>query len=166
LTWTCSRCGAEHSGVPLDWAFSEPWHWNGGNGPQDWISEDLCSWTDDEGDPAFFIRGVLPIPVTGSEDVLAYGVWSSLSRESFERIFQLWDDPARVEEQPYFGWLSNSLPGYPETLNLPLEVATHELHLRPTFRLHDGEHPLIREQREGIARGRVFEIAELNLHPS
>jgi hypothetical protein len=164
LGWTCSRCGAEHEGVPLDWAYNEPWHWNGGNAPDDWITEDLCAWTDDAGDPAFFIRGVLPIPVLGSDDVFGYGVWSSLSRRSFERVVELWDEPARVDEPPYFGWLSNSLPGYPETVSLPLDVITEELDKRPTLRLHDGDHPLIREQRQGMTRERLLELTELNLH--
>jgi hypothetical protein len=164
--WTCSRCGAEHEGVPLDLAFDEPWHWNGGNASDDWISDDLCAWTDDVGEPAFFIRGVLPIRVLDSDEVFGYGVWSSLSRRSFERVVELWDDPARVEEPPYFGWLSNSLPGYPETVSLPLDVITEELDQRPTFRLHEGDHPLIREQHHGITRDRVVEIAELNLHPA
>jgi hypothetical protein len=30
--------------------------------------------------------------------------------------------------------------------------------------LHEGDHPLIREQREGISQKRVLEIAELHLH--
>jgi hypothetical protein len=164
LGWTCSRCGAEHEGIPLDWVYNEPWHWNGGNAPDDWITEDLCAWTDDAGDPAFFIRGVLPIPVLGSDDVLGYGVWSSLSRRSFDRVVELWDEPARVAEPPYFGWLSNSLPGYPETVSLPLDVITEELDKRPTLRLHDGDHPLIREQQQGMTRERLLELTELNLH--
>jgi hypothetical protein len=81
-------------------------------------------------------------------------------------VVELWDDPARVNERPYFGWLSNSLPGYPETLSLPLDVVTPALELRPSFLLHDGDHPLVREQREGITTDRVRELAELNLHPA
>ena len=50
----------------------------------------------------------------------------------------------------YFGWFSNALPGYPDTLNLPLEVVTQELEYRPELVLSEGDHPLIREQREGI----------------
>src|SRR5439155_1271616 len=80
------------------------------------------------------------------------------SRLSFERVLELWDDPARTEEPAYFGWLSNSLPNYPETLNLPASVVTAELELRPNIVLHDGEHPLVREQREGITVERLLEL--------
>jgi hypothetical protein len=140
-------------------------YWDGGRDPQDFLSEDLCRWTDDDGKPGYFIRGVLSIPVHESRDELRYGIWSSLSEQSFERIVQLWEDRSRTKEEPYFGWLSNSLPGYPETLNLPLSVVTDALNLRPRLVLQDSNHPLAHEQRQGIPIKRVREIAELNLHP-
>jgi len=107
---------------------------------------------------------VLYIPVADSDQPLGYGVWSSLSKESFERVYDLWDDPKRTDEPPYFGWLSNSLPGYPETRSLPLDVVTAEFDKRPSLLLHDGDHPLIDEQRAGITMERVREVAELNMH--
>jgi hypothetical protein len=121
-------------------------------------------WTDDDGSLHYFIRGVLRIPVVDGDEDFAYGVWSSLSKDSFNRVNELWDDPARVDEPAYFGWLSNSLPGYDETLNLPLDVITEALELRPALQLHDGDHELIREQQEGITAARVREIAELGFH--
>jgi hypothetical protein len=165
LRWTCSRCGAEHEGVPLDWAYDRPTYWDGPRNDDDWLAEDLCTWTDDAGERSYFIRGVLYIPIEDTGETLGYGVWSSLSEASFERVYKLWDDPARVDEDPYFGWLSNSLPGYPETLNLPLDVVVQEIDARPSLVLHEGDHPLIEEQRRGISMERVHEIAELNLHP-
>jgi hypothetical protein len=150
--------------LPLDWGFDEPIYWDGGRTEHDRLTSDLCSWTDDRGDPNFFIRGVLKVPVLGTGDVLGYGVWSSLSESSFNRAVELWDDPDRIDEPPYFGWLSNSLPGYPETLNLKVDVITRHLDFRPDIELHDVDHPLIREQREGITVERVREIAELNMH--
>jgi hypothetical protein len=155
-----------HDGVPLDWAYDRPIYWDGPRSADDWLSEDLCAWTDDGGRRTYFIRGVLHVPIAERRETLGYGVWSSLSESSFERAYELWDDPARVEEEPYFGWLSNSLPGYPETLNLPLDVVVEALDRRPSLVLHDGDHPLIEEQRRGISLERVREIAELNLHPS
>jgi hypothetical protein len=128
------------------------------------LSRDLCVWTDLDGQRNYFIRGVLEIPVLETGECFKYGVWSSLSAESFTRVFELWDDPRRTKEPAYFGWLSNSLPGYPETLGLPADVITGTLELRPTIVLHEGHHPLIREQREGISTERVRELAELGFH--
>jgi hypothetical protein len=164
LRWTCSRCGAEHEGIPLDWAYDAPAYWDGEKTEDDLLTEDLCTLRDDEPKLNFFIRGVLEIPIEGTDERLGYGVWSTLSKDSFERVVHLWDDPARTEEPPYFGWLSNSLPGYPETLSLPLDVVVQELEKRPLFVLHEGDHPLIEEQQRGISMARVQEIAELNMH--
>ncbi len=162
--WTCHTCGEEHEGVPLDWAYDEPVYWDGGGSEHDRLSSDLCVWTDPDGQRNYFIRGVLELRVRETDDCFVYGVWSSLSEESFNRVVELWDDPRRTKEPAYFGWLSNSLPGYPETLSLQVDVVTGALELRPAILLHDGDHPLIREQREGISMDRVREIAELGFH--
>jgi hypothetical protein len=164
LRWRCSVCGEEHEGLPLDWSNNAPSQWDGGKSKDDRLTEDLCWWTDDAGQAAYFIRGVLHVPVPELEDTLRWGVWSSLSRQSFDRVLELWDDPARTQEPPYFGWLSNRIAGYPDTLNLPLDVITAELDLRPVFVLHDGEHPLIDEQRNGITLDRVLDLVGPRLH--
>jgi hypothetical protein len=164
VRWTCSRCGKEHVGLPFDWAFDSPMYWDGGRTEDDWLTEDLCVWTDDEPKLNYFIRGVLEIPVEGSEQKLGYGVWSSLSEDSFKQVVQHWDDPARTEQGPYFGWLSNSIPGYPDTRSLPLDVVIQEVETRPLFVLQEGDHPLIAEQREGITTERVRAIAEEQMH--
>ena len=166
LRWTCHTCGEEHEGLPLDWAFDRPTYWDGGRGPDDGLSSDLCTWTDDDGTLNYFIRGVLHVPIRGGDETLRYGVWSSLSEQSLGRVLELWDDPRRVHEPPYFGWLANSLPGYPQTLNLSVDVVTAELELPPAIVLHDGDHPLAREQRHGITMERVREIAALHMHSS
>lgn len=165
-TWLCHRCGEEHEGLPLDWAYDVPAYWEGPQAEGDYLSEDLCVWTDDGGERCYFVRGILPIPVRDTAEVFAYGVWSSLSERSFERFLERWDDEQREDEPPYFGYLSNNLPGYPGTLNLHLAVTTRSVTLRPSFvLLPRGEgHPLIDEQWQGITWARVQEIAELNWH--
>ena len=141
-------------------------YWEGPRSNDDWLSEDLCVWTDDAGKLNYFIRGVLYLPILDSDadQQLGYGLWSSLSRESFKRVVDLWDDPKRIDGAPYFGWLSNSLPGYPGTRSLPLDVVVQEIDKRPSLVLHDGDHPLVAEQRNGITLERAREIAELNMH--
>ena len=65
---------------------------------------------------------------------------------------------------PYFGWLANSPSGYPDTRGLAVDVVTTKLELRPQLVLHDADHPLVHQQRDGITLDRVRRIAELNLH--
>lgn len=64
-----------------------------------------------------------------------------------------------------FGWLSTALPIYPlETLSLPTLVHTRPVGLRPLVELEPSDHPLAIEQRNGITRARVQELAEAILH--
>ena len=72
----------------------------------------------------------------------------------------MWNDAARAEEPPYFGWFSTSLPGYPETLNLKTLVHTRAVGLVPWIELEPTDHPLAVEQRTGITWERIREIAE------
>jgi hypothetical protein len=166
VQWTCNRCGGVHEGRPLDWGYDAPIYWHELTPEQrarGKLSEDLCVILDDDGEH-FFIRGVLPIPVRTSGEEFRYGVWTSLSEKSFRRVVELWNDPKRTEEPPYFGWLSNSIAGYPETLNLKTNVHTRDLNLRPTIELQPTDHPLAVEQREGITPDRLQELVELQLH--
>jgi hypothetical protein len=168
VQWTCSRCGRVHEGQPRDWAFDAPDYWHTlspAERSRGKLSEDLCVIRDDDGEH-FFIRGVLPIPVAGSDDEFRYGVWTTLSETSFMRVLELWDDPKRSEEPPYFGWLSNRISGYPETLNLKTNVRTAALDLRPTIDLQPTDHPLALEQRDGMTTERLQEIVELRFHES
>jgi hypothetical protein len=164
MRWTCSACGEEHDDLPFDWAFESPVYWDGPKGPNDELTDDLCVWTDADDRECYFVRGLVELPVHGAEQTFNYGVWSSLSRASYERTLELWDDPVRVDEPPYFGWLSNDIAEFPGALSLPLDVVTRSVELRPVFLLHEGDHPLVRAQREGIPWDFVVDLAVRNLH--
>ena len=112
----------------------------------------------------FFIRGLVEIPVIDGEGPFAWGVWASLSKASFDRSRELWEEPKRVNETSYFGWFSNSLAGYPETLNLKVAVHSRAVGVRPFLELEATDHPLAKEQVNGITVARVQEIAERMHH--
>jgi hypothetical protein len=166
MRWTCSRCGEVHVGLLLDLACDAPiyWEWLSPDerDEQGRLNEDLCEIRHGEQTDRF-VRGVLELPVRGSEEAFRYGVWTSLGEESFSEVLALWDDP-RQDGREYFGWLSNRLRGYPDTLNLKATVHTRTGGLRPTILLAPSDHPLALEQRSGITMERVREIVELNLH--
>jgi hypothetical protein len=164
MPWQCSWCGGEHAALPFDWIYEEPDYWDGGRSGDDHLAENYCTWTDDSDVLCHFVRGLIEIPILGSTDVFAYGAWASVSKESFDRVHELWDVEPPVDEPGFFGWLSSSLPGYAETLNLPLDVVMRGRGTRPAFVLRDADHDLVREQREGITIDRVREIAELHMH--
>ncbi|MFJ5231016.1 DUF2199 domain-containing protein [Kitasatospora sp. NPDC088391] len=108
----------------------------------------------------FFVKGLIEIPVLGSAEVFSWGVWVSLSRDNFGRALERWETPGREGEPPYFGWLSTELPIYsPDTVNLRTRVHTRPVGERPYVELEPTDHPLAVEQRTGITRDRVHEIA-------
>lgn len=119
------------------------------------INSDMCVIDNEH----FFVVGNLELPVKDSDQVFSWDIWVSLSEENFGRAYELWEDPSREEEPPYFGWLSSSLPMYPETLSLKTHVHTREVGQRPYIELEPTDHPLAIEQREGISLERVHEFA-------
>jgi hypothetical protein len=159
----CSCCGEYHDHLPLNYGVPAPIYWSEelAKDKNSELGQDLCII---EGEH-FFIKGNVEIPIRDFNEIFAYSIWVSLSSENFERAVKLWNDPKRVEEEPYFGWFSCQLPSYPDTLNLKTLVHTRELGVVPYIELEPTEHPLAIEQREGITMERVKEIAELNLHP-
>lgn len=106
----------------------------------------------------FFVRGCLDIPVFGEEDRFSWGVWVSLSKDSFHQFIRHFDQPKRSHIGPFFGWLSAALPLYPDTLSLKTRVHLRDDGIRPYIELEPTDHPLAVEQRNGIPVSRVAEI--------
>ncbi|MCZ4121990.1 DUF2199 domain-containing protein [Streptomyces sp. H39-S7] len=164
LGFLCSSCGEHHEELPMSYSTTAPdiWEPAHANDPDSVLSSDQCVIRNQ----AFFVRGLIELPVIGSTDVFAWGVWISLSRESFARASELWETPGRETERPYFGWLSTELSLYPEsTTDLKTNVHTRPVGRRPRVELEPTEHPLAVEQRTGITPERVRQIAEAVLHP-
>lgn len=162
--WKCSCCGEVHDSIPNSFAFDEPIYWGNRRrffAPKGcWINKDYCV-IDSKG---FYIRATLEIPILGSEDIFVFGVWSSLSQINFERERKLAKKKARLQEPPYFGWFSNRIWQYPDTLNLKCNVISREPGLRPCIELQPTDHPLAIEQRSGISRERFMELSEQCMH--
>jgi hypothetical protein len=145
----------------------------GSPAPLAWFSisegerEQRCQLSSDQcmiDDKYFFIVGNLEITVHVMNERFSWDVWVSLSAENFAWACELWEQRGRESEPPYFGWLSTALPGYANTVNLKTQVHTRKVGRRPFVELEPTDHPLAVEQREGITRDRVQEIAELVLH--
>lgn len=126
------------------------------------LSSDQCIIKNEH----FFIRGLIEIPVIDSDVAFSWGVWVSLSRDSFARALDLWETPGREAEPAYFGWLNTELGLYsPRTTNLKTHAHTRPVGQRPFIELEPTDHPLAVEQRTGVTMDRVREIAEAVLHP-
>ncbi|WP_260844959.1 DUF2199 domain-containing protein [Streptomyces sp. SLBN-31] len=138
------------------------WDQSFADDPDSMLSSDQCIIKGQH----YFIKGLIEIPVIGSEASFSWGVWVSLSPDNFARALEVWNTPDRETEKPYFGWLTTELSLYsPSTLNLKTNAHTRPLGQRPLIELEPTDHPLAVEQRTGITRDRVREIAEAVLHP-
>lgn len=162
--YRCRTCGEHHDELPLHHGFQAPAYRYGVPEPERarrcLLASDQCIIDEEH----YFVVGNLELPIIGSDEQFSWDVWVSLSDRSFARACELWEQPGRESEPPYFGWLSSSVPGYPETLSLKTMVHTRAVGNRPRIDLEPTDHPLAVEQREGITWERVREIAEMVLH--
>jgi len=164
LGFHCRTCGEYHPDVPLDWGPDEPFSWKlvrpEDRGEQSEINDDLCVLQRKH----FFVRGRILIPIHGREQPFVWLVWCSLSEPNFQRTLQLWEQPGREQEPPYFGWLDSALPGYPQTAGLKTHVHTQPVGQRPLVELEPTDHPLAVEQRNGITWEQALAKVEALLH--
>ena len=125
------------------------------------LGEELCVVDEAQ----FFIRGRIVVPIVDQPEPFVWLVWVSLSASNFDRTVELWEQPGRESEPPYFGWLSSDLPGFtPSTLSLKTHVHTQPVGQRPEIKLEPTDHPLAVAQRQGVSMAQVQAWVELALH--
>ena len=169
LRWKCDSCEEWHYGPCLDFSYRAPVYWTEENEaanqpallgsdlkklPANLLNEDICIYDGEY----YFIRGIIHLPIIGTNETFRWGVWGSLSRENFEKFLALIDDPKRAELPPMFSWLSSDLEDYSDTVNLKMYAHIQEPPDRPTFELEPTDHPLSQEYHHGITPERVKEI--------
>jgi hypothetical protein len=114
-------------------------------------SDDFVS-IDDE---AFFIRGVVPIPVEDLDHPYCWGFWVKVARKHFEEYQRFFNvDPPR--DHPGFeGTLANQTRHLAPTLGSPVNVGLQSGRHRPVIMLLDESHTLAQDQARGVTRSRV-----------
>ena len=158
--YTCSCCGEYHETLPLAYGADAPAYWYAMEPAERDQRFQLSEETAVLDGAHFFVRGRLEIPVHDSPEAFGWGVWVTMSQDSFRRMLELWDAPDRADRlEPSAGWLSTHLGIYPETINLRARLHHRPPGLRPLIELEPTDHPLAVEQRTGITLARVEEIA-------
>jgi hypothetical protein len=161
-SFRCATCGELHSGAP-DWAFDQPFHYAALSDHERLdaqLTSDWCVIGEDR-----FVRGVLRIQVGDEQAGFCYGVWVSLSHQHFSDYMSQFDAVQPLQQAPWFGWLCNRIPGYPDTLLLKTRVTLQPFPARPQITLEPTSHPLSLEQQHGITWERLREILETLEHP-
>lgn len=160
----CSRCEQYHDELPFAYGPEAPAIYF--TIPAEEVSErtmlspDLCVIDQEH----FFLCGNLELPIIDSDQLFSWDVWVSISKESFKKTLDQWENPEREHEPPMFGLVATTLPTYPESQNLKANVHPRAVGRKPFIELEPTDHPLAVEQREGIPLARVQEIAEMILH--
>jgi hypothetical protein len=151
MKYKCSKCGQEHEGRPSI-AFDSPDYYDSLNEEDKksiaTLSDDLCVIRhEDQTDR--FIRAVLHQKVNDDCQTLDYGVWVSLSEKSFKDYVDNFDN--EDHNATYFGFLSNNLTGYKNTLTLRTNVVLRGK-IRPEVIPHDDQfdNDFVRDYYEGI----------------
>ncbi len=161
--FTCSSCDQVHEGIPTFGATAPLSYYAV---PED-EREQRCSLGSDDcviDEQHFFVRGCLELPVVGYDDPFVWGVWVSLSEESFREWVGSFHQAERSHLGPYFGWLNAWLKPYPDTTSLKTRVHLRDDGIRPYIELEPTDHPLAVEQRSGISTTRVGELYEIMVH--
>jgi hypothetical protein len=166
--WLCPCCGQKHGGV-FDLACDRPDFWQGGESKpnseirtsNNVLTEDFCILNGEH----FFVRCVLPIAISGTPDTsFRFGTWATLSRANFDHYVDNFDGGQQGNLGPWFGWFSNRLKGYPNTLGLKCRVHPRDGRQRPNIELEPTDHALAMEQKNGISFDRLLDLYALNGH--
>ena len=158
---SCECCGREHPLEELELTFHRP----------DEIfalpaevrardvreSDDVCRTRDGR----YFVRGVLPLPVTGRDIPYNIGLWVEVDAAAYAIVDQRWDDPDQANEPPLPACIANDVPTVPPTLGLEAALRLTGPRSRPNVWIADPEHPLYAEQNDGITAHRAFEYTAL-----
>jgi hypothetical protein len=165
-SWTCRCCGGQFDELPLNFASAAPGPWleltEEERSARGKIDSDICVIDRQQ----FFVRGCLEVPIIDYSTAFVWGIWISVAKPSFRRVLDLWNAEVRESEPPLFGWLCNTIYGYPDTYGLKTNVHLRNNRERPFVELEPTDHPLAIEQRTGISLSRAEEIvATLLPHP-
>jgi len=163
--YTCRTCGHNHAGVPFSFAADFPDQYANLSKPERdsraTIGSDQCIVDSQR----FYLRGMMEIPIVGSDEKFLWGVWASIREEIFDEISGCWELEGRERKYgPYKGRLANSLSIYPETLNLKLRIILQPVGVRPLFILEDDHHALALHQNSGMTQQQAIEMASFLLH--
>ena len=160
LTYRCSCCGKIYENLPLTFGSDFPEYYF--SIPIDErkdrieLKESLCVIDEQH----FFHRGRLIIPIIEHDKDLIYNVWTTISSENFEKRMDLWNNPERINEQPYFGWLQTRVPTYGETLNIKTIAREEKVGIIPEIKSVEEGHSLTFDQENGITYEKALKIVD------
>jgi hypothetical protein len=162
VKYRCERCAKDHDGFPDFHADRPADYWNVPEALRErdvFLSSDSCIIAK----RFFFVRGLIELPILGTDEHLTFGVWVSLKEENFFKWQDHYEVAQRSHVGPFFGWLCTKLPVYPDTLHLKTMLHLRDDGVRPRIELERTEHPLARAQHDGISLQSALDLVHLLL---
>jgi hypothetical protein len=165
-SFTCTTCGQNHDLSTISFGAEAPLQWDllsEEERSRSLLAGEQCEIESKEG-RSFYVRACLEIPIKGTDRIFNWGVWCSLSEDSYVEMAEHWEDPDRRKLGPYFGWLCTKVPGYPDTAFLKTMVHQRDVGVRPFVQLEPTDHPLAIDQCNGVEEGRLKALVAELLH--
>lgn len=147
----------------MDLFFGEPVDWEALDRPtrrRSFVDEDFCEVRYADGAVDRFIRCLLHLPVPEFGDDFRFGVWISVSEQSWD-IYRKGFGGGSYQTNGCFGYLMHDIPDYPGSFLLNADVWFQPNNLRPVVELHEVEHPLVAAQRNGVDVAQVARWASM-----
>lgn len=133
----CPCCGRSFQGV-IDIAYDHPDPWPHGNRAaagvddlivgDDRLSSDFCRVNGD-----YFVRGIMPFAIIGTDQTFAFGVWGSVTEENFKIFMNAFDTNNFGDFEGCFSWLSNTIPHVGQEDWVPCSLVVEDPTKRPVF---------------------------------
>jgi len=166
LRYKCGACDLWHEGSP-SFAYDSPYHYgilsDDSKKNHARLDADFCVIDHPEGKgPDYFVRCTVEIPIHGYDEGFLWGVWASLSAESYHHYREM-PDNGFEPDTAYFGWFCNKLEGYPDTLHLKCHIHPQE-DRRPKIALGPSDHPLSIHFHQGMTPEEAVVLAERLMH--
>lgn len=172
--FTCGACGEVHRGAP-SFAFPQPAHAHilppADHEDRVELGADICIIRPDDEDPmgeaSYFIRADLEIPIYGEKRPFTWGVWAMVNEDDFYAHVDAMGETRRGASCR--GLLAVTLPVYDERdedediAELPCTLQWGA-GARAKITLDEGDHPLARDQQDGIPEERAAMLAEIMIH--
>jgi hypothetical protein len=162
MSFTCDLCGEKHAGETRDirMGLPQPIYLldEEDRRSRAYVEEDFAVLQSQKGDRCF-VRALLELPIDGEDGYFGYGAWVEVSEVDAAELGELWDDEEGERVGPFSGTLANELSPYAFTEGLAVRIRLRDVQLLPLVELEDGEHELVRAQRNGISPHRAHQLA-------
>ncbi len=154
--WRCT-CGKPHDDLPRAIAHSRPYeYFEVPKAERERRVRENSDLVVIDGSRCF-VRCVLYVPVESWAEPFQFGLWAALDEAAMAKVASLENRDGRGE-LPMHAHLSAPPAGYPLFRMHPGHLQLEDARTRPTFTLDPSDHPLSRDQHEGMTLARYHEV--------